>query len=62
MASAGKWAFGVAMASLAIAGLVLASRSDEDGPYLAGLMLFLLGILVVFRLIGRHSGTPQKPH
>ena len=56
------WAAGVAMALLALFGLVVASGAVDLPFYIFGLALFLFGVACVFGLIARHTGSgPPAP-
>jgi hypothetical protein len=48
-------------AGLALVGLAAASRAADDGVYVAGLLFFAFGILIVFRMIamGRDSARDR---
>lgn len=52
----GPWILGVIMGLIALLGLVLASRAEDDIFYAGGLGLFLVGVLSIFALINRYVG------
>ena len=52
----GPWILGGLMALLAMFGLGLASRAQDDVFYGTGLGLFAFGVLFIFFLIHRHVG------
>jgi hypothetical protein len=52
----GPWILGGVMALLALLGLGLASRAEDDVLYGTGLGLFGFGILFIFFLIQRNVG------
>jgi len=52
----GPWILGGVMGLIALIGLGLASRAEDDVFYGTGLGLFLIGVLFVFFLIHRNVG------
>ena len=52
----GPWVLGGVMALLALLGLGLASRAEDDVLYGTGLGLFVFGVLFIFYLIHRNVG------
>lgn len=56
MIGIGKWIMGSAMGLLALIGLFLASAASDGTMYGVGLLLFVFGVLFIFRLIGRYTG------
>lgn len=52
----GSWVLGGVMALLALLGLGLASRAEDDVLYGTGLGLFVFGVLFIFFLIHRNVG------
>ena len=52
----GPWVLGGVMAFLALLGLGLASRAEDDVFYGTGLGLFVFGVLFIFVLIHRYVG------
>jgi hypothetical protein len=52
----GPWVLGGAMGLLALLGLGLASRAEDDVLYGTGLGLFGFGVLFIFYLIHRNVG------
>ena len=52
----GPWVLGGVLALLALLGLGLASRAEDDVIYGTGLGLFLFGVLFIFVLIHRNVG------
>lgn len=52
----GPWVLGGVMALLALLGLGLASRAEDDVLYGTGLGLFAFGVLFIFFLIHRNVG------
>ena len=51
-----RWLFGILMAVLALIGLVMASRAQDDMFYITGLALFAFGVLFNFSLIAKSVG------
>lgn len=54
----GQWVFGALMALLSLAGLVVASRAQDGTLYVAGLLVFALGIGLNYWLIAKNTGHP----
>lgn len=52
----GPWVLGGVMALLALLGLALASRAEDNVFYGTGLGLFVFGVLFIFFLIHRNVG------
>ncbi len=61
MDSVGSWIVGAAMSLLALLGLFLAARAADPAIYIAGLALFVTGVLFVFVLIRLGSGNGRRP-
>ncbi len=53
--------YGVVMGFLAILGLFLASGAKDVAIHLAGLLLFLFGVVNIFVLIHRLTAPPRGP-
>ena len=56
MQDLGAWIMGVAMAVLALCGLLIASQANDSMMYFVGLGLCLFGVLFNYGLIARNSG------
>ena len=57
----GNAILGVLMGLLGFIGLVMASQARDDAIYVAGLIVFLFGVLFVFAMIKRaFDGTDAK--
>jgi hypothetical protein len=56
---AGRWVFGALMTLLAIYGLFAAANARDTGFYIFGLAMFLFGVLFVFSLIGKYTGSKR---
>lgn len=52
--------FGAIMGILSIVGLLLASGAHDSMMYVAGLLLFLFGVAMIFGLIHRATSYPPK--
>lgn len=52
----GPWVLGGLMALLALLGLGIASRAEDDVLYGTGLGVFVFGVLFIFYLIHRNVG------
>ncbi len=52
----GPWILGAVMGLIALLGLFLASRAQDDIFYATGLGLFVFGVLFIFFLINRYVG------
>ena len=53
------WALGAVLGLISLAGLVIASRAEDDAFYATGLGLFVFGVVLVFVLIGRYVGRSR---
>jgi hypothetical protein len=53
--------YGGAMGVLAIVGLFLAAAARDGAIHLAGLLLFLFGVINVFALIHKLTEPPRGP-
>ena len=49
----GNVILGAAMGSLGLLGLIMASRAQDDGIYITGMIVFLFGVCFVFAMIKR---------
>lgn len=58
----GQYVFGVLMGVLSLVGLFLASRAHDQMLYIAGLLIFALGIGFIFWLIARNTGHAPERH
>lgn len=58
MSDVGSWILGVVMGVLSLLGLIMASQAQDDAFYFTGLLFFLFGVLFIFALIKRCTGTP----
>lgn len=52
----GVWIMGLAMTLVSLIGLSLAAAAADGTMYWVGLLLFVFGVMFIFRLIGRHTG------
>ena len=50
------WILGIAMAVLALLGLIIAGNATDTVMYYAGLGLCLFGVLFTYGMIARHAG------
>lgn len=50
------WGLGVAMAALALLGLIVAGNATDTTMYYAGLGLCLFGVLFNYGMVARRSG------
>ena len=58
MSVIGSWILGGAMGVISLVGLIMASQAQDDAFYYTGLLFFLFGVLFIFALIKRCTGTP----
>lgn len=54
------WILGVAMAVVALVGLVIAGNATDTTMYYAGLGLCLFGILFNYGMVARHAGKRKS--
>ena len=54
-----QFVFGGLMGLLSLLGLLLASQAHDEMLYVAGLLVFALGIGFIFWLIARNTGQPS---
>ena len=59
MSVIGSWILGGAMGVISLVGLIMASQAQDDAFYFTGLVFFLFGVLFIFALIKRCTGTPR---
>ena len=59
MQTGSAWILGIAMAALALLGLIAASRAADPIMYYVGLGFFAFGVLFNYGLISRHSGRSE---
>ncbi len=52
--------YGVVMGILALVGLFLASGAHDPAIHLAGLLLFLFGVVNIFALIHKLTAPPRR--
>jgi hypothetical protein len=55
-----NWVIGVVLGLLALFGLILASRAPGGASYIAGLVIFLVAIALIFALIVRATRNPPR--
>ena len=60
MSDLGNWILGAAMGVISLFGLIMASQAQDDGFYYTGLLFFIFGVLFIFALIKRSTGTPPR--
>ena len=59
MGDIGSWILGGAMGVISLVGLIMASQAQDDAFYYTGLLFFVFGVLFIFALIKRCTGTPS---
>jgi hypothetical protein len=56
----GAWILGAVIVLLSLIGLFVAGQAHGDTTYLVGLGIFTLGVIVIFGMIMRATGTPPR--
>ena len=56
----GNVILGAAMGSLGLLGLIVASRAQDDGIYVTGMIVFLFGVFFVFAMIKRNYDQAES--
>ncbi|MEO1091899.1 MAG: hypothetical protein AAFX81_14810 [Pseudomonadota bacterium] len=57
----GPWILGTVLAVVSLVGLLMASRATDGIFYGTGLFFAGVGVLLIFYLIHRHTGSKNDP-
>jgi hypothetical protein len=56
----GNWVAGAFLGLLSLFGLLMASRAHDNSFYVVGLLIFLLGVALIFSLVVRATRNPPR--